>query len=73
MDGSGFSKNCADKYYASVIGNSYSRYTKCHITIDVESRIILHSQAVNGSRNDMAFAIGAARSTKKYKPTYVLA
>ena len=65
MDGSGFSSSHADKYYASIIRNNYSHYTKCHITIDVESRIILYTQAIKGPRNDMKFAIPAVRAVKK--------
>lgn len=73
MDGSGFVSSHADKYYTSIIGNDYSHYTKCHITIDATSRIILHTQAIKGPRHDMKFAIPAVRAIKKYKPLYILA
>lgn len=73
MDGTGFVSSHADKYYASVIRNNYSHYTKCHITIDIESRIILHTQAVKGPRHDLKFATPALRAIKKHKPKYILA
>lgn len=63
----------ADKYYAKIRGNERKGYTKCHITIDVESGIILHSQALKGPKHDINFAIPSARAIKKYHPDYILA
>lgn len=73
MDGSGFTSSHADKYYAKIIGNDYSHYTKCHITIDTVSRIVLHFQAIKGPRHDMKFSIASCRAIKRYKPKYILA
>ena len=64
MDGSEFISSHADKYYTSIIGNDYSHYTKCHITIDAASGIILYTQAIKGPRHDIKFAIPATRDIK---------
>lgn len=48
-------------------------YTKTHITIDVDSRLILYSQAVREPKHDTTFAIASIRSLKKHKPEYVIA
>ena len=48
-------------------------HTKCHIAIDVDSRIILYSQAVKGPRHDVKFAIASIRSLKKYNPQFIIA
>ena len=48
-------------------------YTKSHIAIDVDSRLILYSQATRGPKHDTTFAIASIRSLKKHKPKYVIA
>lgn len=48
LDGSEFSSDYADKYYLKIRGYNVKHYTKYHIAIDVESRMILYSQAVSG-------------------------
>ena len=73
LDGSGFSSDYADKYYLKIRSQNVKYYTKCHIAIDVESRMILYSQAVRGPRHDTKFAIAAIRSLKKYNIQYIIA
>ena len=48
-------------------------YTKPHIAIDVDSRLILYSQAVIRSKHDITFAIASIRSLKKHETEYVIA
>ena len=48
-------------------------FTKCHIAVDVDSRLILYSQAVKGPRHDTKFAIASIRSLKKYNPQFIIA
>lgn len=48
-------------------------FTKYHIAVDVDSRIILYSQAVKGPRHDAKFAIASIRSLKKYNPEFIIA
>lgn len=73
MDSSGFSSSHVDKYYVIIIRNKTSHYTTCHINIDIESRIILYTQAIKGHRNYMKFKTPSARAMKKYKQKYILA
>ena len=73
LDGTGFSSGNADKYYAKIRNNERKHYTKSHIAIDVDSRLILYSQAVRGPKHDTTFAIASIRSLKKHKPEYVIA
>ena len=73
LDGSGFTSDNADKYYSKIRGNERKHYTKSHIAIDVDTKIILYSQAVKGPRHDTKFAIASIRAVKKYKPEYILA
>ena len=73
LDGSGFSSDHADKYYLKIRGFSVKYYCKCHIAVDVDSRMILYSQAVKGPRHDTKFAIASIRSLKKYNIEYVIA
>ena len=73
LDGSGFTSNNTDKYYSKIRGNKRKHYTKSHIAIDVDTKIILYSQAVKGPRHDTKFAIASIRGIKKYKPEYILA
>ncbi|WP_458404308.1 transposase [Methanobrevibacter sp.] len=42
-------------------------------SVDVDSRIILYSQAVKGPRHDTKFAIASIRSLKKYNPQFIIA
>lgn len=46
LDGSGFTSDYADKYYSKIRSQDLKNFTKCHIAVDVDSRIILYSQAV---------------------------
>ena len=48
-------------------------YTKSHIAIDVDSRLILYSQAVRRPKHDTTFAIASIRNLKKHKLEYVIA
>ena len=73
LDGSGFSSDFADQYYATIRGNCRKKYTKGHIAVDLDSRLILHGQALNGARHDTKFAIPSIRAVKRYKPSYILA
>ena len=71
--GSGFTNDYADKYYAFIRQKERKSYVKNHISIDVDSRLILHFAAQRGSRFDTRFAIVAIRDIKKYNPKYILA
>ncbi|MDO5830011.1 MAG: transposase [Methanobrevibacter smithii] len=72
-DGTGFSSDNADKYYAKIRNNERKHYAKSHIAIDVDSRLILYSQAVRGAKHDTTFVIASIRSLKKHDPEYVTA
>lgn len=73
LDGSGFTSDYADKYYSKIRSHDVKNFTKCHIAVDVDSRIILYSQAVKGPRHDTKFAIASIRSLKKYNPQFIIA
>ena len=73
LDGRGFTCNSAYKYYSKIRGNERKHFTKSHIAIDVDTKIILYSQAVKGPRHDTKFAIASIRAVKKYKAEYILA
>ena len=73
MDGTGFTNDYADKYYAKIRNKERKSYVKYHATIDVETRLILHQSAQRGPRYDTKFALAAIRGVKKYKPHYILA
>lgn len=73
LDGTGFTNDNADKYYAKIRKKEIKSYIKNHIAIDVKSRLILNSQARNGPKYDTQFAIASIRKIKKYKPQYILA
>jgi transposase len=73
LDGSGFTSDYADKYYSKIRSHDVKNFTKCHIAVDVDSRIILYSQAVKGPRHDAKFAIASIRSLKKYNPQFIIA
>lgn len=73
LDGSGFTNDYADKYYPIIRRKERKNHAKNHISIDVESRLILHFAAQRDPRFDTRFAIAAIRNIKKYNPKYVLA
>ncbi len=73
LDGSGFTNDYADKYYAIIRWKERKSYVKNHISIDVDSRLILHFAAQRGPRFDTRFAIAAIRNVKKFNPKYILA
>ena len=73
LDGSEFTNDYADKYYAIIRRKERKSYVKNHISIDVDSRLILHFAAQRGPRFDTRFAIAAIRNIKKYNPKYILA
>jgi hypothetical protein len=64
LDGSGFTNDYADKYYAIIRRKERKSYVKNHISIDVDSRLILHFAAQRGPRFDTRFAIAAIRNIK---------
>ena len=69
LDGSGFTND-----YAAIIRRKERKsYVKNHISIDVDSRLILHYAAQRGPRFDTRFAIAAIRNIKRYNPKYILA
>ena len=73
LDGSGFTNDNADKYYAQIRKKERKSYIKNHIAIDVKSRLILNYQTQKGPKYDTQFAIASIRKIKKYKPHYILA
>lgn len=73
MDGSGFTNDYADKYYAIIRRKERKSYVKNHISIDVDTRLILHFTAQRGPRFDTRFAIAAIRNIKQYKPKHIIA
>ena len=50
LDGSGFTNDYADKYYAIIRRKERKSYVKNHISIDVDSRLILHYAAQRADR-----------------------
>ena len=72
LDGTGFTNDYADKYYAQIRGKERKNYTKCHIAVDVDTRIILYSQALKDPKHDTQFAIASIRSLKKYNIKYII-
>ena len=73
LDGSGFTSDNADKYYSKIRDKERKNFTKCHIAIDVDTRLILYSQALKGPKHDTKFAIASIRSLKKYDVDYIIA
>jgi len=73
LDGSGFTNDYADKYYAKVRRKERKSYIKNHLTIDVKTRLILYYQTSRGPKYDTQFAKPALRQIKKYKPHYIVA
>ena len=73
LNRSRFSSDYADKDYLKIRGYNVKYFTKYHIAIDVESRMILYPQAVRGPRHDTKIAIAALRSLKKYNIQYIIA
>ena len=68
LDGSGFTNDYADKYYAKIRQKERKSYIKNHLTIDVKTRLILYYQTSRGPKYDTQFANHALRQIKKYKP-----
>jgi hypothetical protein len=73
LDGSGFTNDYADKYYAKIRKKQRKSYIKNHITVDTKTRLILHYQTIRGPKHDTQFAKSAIRKIKKYKPHYIIA
>ncbi len=73
LDGSGFTNDYADKYYAKIRQKERKSYIKNHLTIDIKTRLILHYQTSRGPKYDTQFAKPALRQIKKYKPEYIVA
>ena len=73
LDGSGFTNDYADKYYAKIRQKERKSYIKNHLTIDVKTRLILYYQTSRGPKYDTQFAKSALRQIKKYKPYYIIA
>jgi hypothetical protein len=73
LDGSGFTNDYADKYYAIIRAKERKSYVKNHIAIDIKTRLILNYATQRGPRSDTKFAINSIRQTKKYHPHYILA
>ena len=73
LDGTGFTNDYADKYYAKIRRKERKSYVKNHIAIDVETRLILHYTTNKGPKYDTTFAISTIRQIKKYKPRYIIA
>ncbi|MDL2247040.1 transposase, partial [Methanobrevibacter sp. OttesenSCG-928-K11] len=73
LDGSGFTNDYADKYYAIIRKKERKSYIKNHIAIDVKTRLILDYTTQRGPKYDTTFAIQSIRNIKKYKPHYILA
>jgi hypothetical protein len=73
LDGSGFTNDYADKYYAKIRQKERKSYIKNHLTIDVKTRLILYYQTSRGPKYDTQFAKPALRQIKKYKPHYIVA
>ena len=69
----GHTSDYADKYYAQIRTKKRKGYTKNHIAIDVDTRMILHYGVSRGPKHDTQFALAAIRETKKYHPHYILA
>ena len=72
LDGSGFVSDHADKYYAIIRKKERKSYIKCHIAIDVDSRLILHFQTQRGPRHDTKFADASIRKMKRFKSRYIV-
>ena len=73
LDGSGFTNNYADKYFAIIRRKERKSYVKNHISIDVDSRVILHFAAQRSPRFDTRFVIVAIRNINEYNSKYILA
>jgi len=56
LDGSGFTNDYADKYYAKIRQKERKSYIKNHLTIDVKTRLILYYQTSRGPKYDTQFA-----------------
>ena len=72
MDGTGHTSDYADYYYAKIRGKCRKSYIKNHITIDVDTIIILNYTANRNPKYDTQFVIPSIRQLKTYKPHYIL-
>ena len=73
LDGSGFTNDYADKYYAKIRQKERKSHIKNHLTIDVKTRLILYYQTSRGPKYDTQIAKPALRQIKKYEPQYIVA
>ncbi len=73
LDGSGFTNDYADKYYAIIRRKERKSYVKNHMSIDVDSKSILHFAAQRGPRFDTPLEISEKRNIRKYNPKHILA
>ena len=73
MDGTEHTSNYANHYYTKIRGKCRKNYIKNHITIDVDTRMILNYAANRGPKYNTQFAIASIRKLKPYKPHYILA
>jgi hypothetical protein len=73
LDGSSFTNDYADKYYAKIRQKERKSYIKNHLAIDVKTRLILYYQTSRGPKYDTQFTKPALRQIKKYKPNYIVA
>ena len=73
LDGTGHTSDYADKYYAQIRTKKRKGYTKNHLAIDVDTRMILHYGVSRGPKHDTQFALAAIRESKRYHPHYILA
>ena len=51
LDGSGFTNDYADKYYAKIRQKERKSYIKNHLTIDVKTRLILYISNITWTEN----------------------
>lgn len=72
LGGSGFTNDYADKYYA-IIGRKERKSYVNHISIDVDSRLILHFTTQRDLRFDTRYAISEIINVKKFNPKCILA
>ena len=73
LDGSGFTNDYADKYFAKIRRKERKSYVKNHIAINVNTQLILDYQVQRGPRHDTHFAKQSIRNIKIYKPHYIIA
>ena len=54
MDGTGFTNDYADKYYAKIRNKERKSYVKYHATIDVETRLI---SSISSTRHQIRYKV----------------